>query len=220
MSNLRFIHLLVYVGGALGFVFLVLSLASGLYYLAEVIEENTVIAKKVLKYTIYVSHTSYTYASINYQVALRLNDVTARPDCHWLPRDTRGPRRVFLAQNRNLNWMPPCLLATAAEFPQFLAVVDHFMWFFWFADSHHYHRFMDIAAFFGLMVWLVPFAFFISLSANENTLPAFDASSASSRGESKKKTNLVKGLMNLVLQKSDLLPVMSPSGSRKDYKQF
>lgn len=30
---------------------------------------------------------------------------------------------------------------------------------------------MDIAAFFGLCVWLIPFAYFISLSANDNTLP-------------------------------------------------
>jgi type IV secretory pathway TrbD component len=30
---------------------------------------------------------------------------------------------------------------------------------------------MDIAAFFGLCVWLVPFAYFISLSANDNALP-------------------------------------------------
>ena len=41
--------------------------------------------------------------------------------------------------------------------------------------TEHFHRFMDIAAFFGLMVWLVPFMFFISLSASENTLPAFGA---------------------------------------------
>lgn len=30
---------------------------------------------------------------------------------------------------------------------------------------------MDIASFFGLCVWLVPFTYFISLSANDNALP-------------------------------------------------
>lgn len=30
---------------------------------------------------------------------------------------------------------------------------------------------MDIAAFFGVCVWLIPFAYFISLSANDNALP-------------------------------------------------
>ncbi|KAI8844569.1 transmembrane adaptor Erv26 [Chytriomyces cf. hyalinus JEL632] len=206
MSNLRFIHLLVYVGGALGFVFLVLSLASGLYYLAEVIEENTVIAKKVLKYTIYTVIGCHVILAVHDEFSwLR---ITISIGCHLV-------YSLLLQNFPNVQLDDPYFILTCI-----LAVVDHFMWFFWFADSHHYHRFMDIAAFFGLMVWLVPFAFFISLSANENTLPAFDASSASSRGESKKKTNLVKGLMNLVLQKSDLLPVMSPSGSRKDYKQF
>jgi hypothetical protein len=32
---------------------------------------------------------------------------------------------------------------------------------------------MEIATFFSLLVWFVPFTYFISLSASENTLPAF-----------------------------------------------
>ncbi|ORY35187.1 DUF396-domain-containing protein [Rhizoclosmatium globosum] len=107
-----------------------------------------------------------------------------------------------------------------------LAVADHFLWFFWFAEANHFHRFMDISAFFGLMIWLVPFMFFISLSAAENTLPAFDANSANSRGSSSasggfgKKTNLVKGVINLFLKKQELLPSLSPNVSRKEYKQY
>ncbi|KAK5006761.1 hypothetical protein LTR28_006116, partial [Elasticomyces elasticus] len=40
--------LLGYLGLALGFVFLTLAIASGLYYLSEVVEEHTVLAKKLL----------------------------------------------------------------------------------------------------------------------------------------------------------------------------
>ncbi|KAI7892460.1 transmembrane adaptor Erv26-domain-containing protein [Mucor mucedo] len=58
-----------------------------------------------------------------------------------------------------------------------LVFANHFLWFRYFTS--HYRPFMDIAAFFGLCVWLVPFAYFISLSANDNALPtsdpAFDA---------------------------------------------
>ena len=34
-----------------------------------------------------------------------------------------------------------------------------------------YHPFHDVLAYFTLCVWLVPFTFFVSLSAGENVLP-------------------------------------------------
>ncbi|KAJ3415739.1 erv26 super protein [Chytridiales sp. JEL 0842] len=90
-----------------------------------------------------------------------------------------------------------------------LSIVNHFVWFFYFTENHH--RFMEIATFFSLMVWLVPFMYFISLSANENTLPAFDPQSASRKG-SKKKQNLVKGIINFVLQKKEEILPMGGGG--------
>ena len=50
-----------------------------------------------------------------------------------------------------------------------LVLADHFVWFFWFASV--YHSLGEVASFFGICVWIVPFLFFISLSANEFTLP-------------------------------------------------
>jgi len=43
-----------YLGLAIGFGFLTLAIASGLYYLSEVVEEHTVFAKKLLNRLIYV----------------------------------------------------------------------------------------------------------------------------------------------------------------------
>lgn len=43
-----------YLGLALGFGFLTLAIASGLYYLSELVEEHTVFAKKLLNRLIYV----------------------------------------------------------------------------------------------------------------------------------------------------------------------
>lgn len=43
-----------YLGLALGFAFLTLAIASGLYYLSELVEEHTVFAKKLLTRLIYV----------------------------------------------------------------------------------------------------------------------------------------------------------------------
>ncbi|RCH97769.1 hypothetical protein CU097_013272 [Rhizopus azygosporus] len=69
---------------------------------------------------------------------------------------------------------PIAYIATGLAFCFFifslvLVFADHFLWFRYF--TAHYKPFMDIAAFFGLCVWLVPFAYFISLSANDNALP-------------------------------------------------
>lgn len=46
--------LIGYVGAIIGFCFLTMAIASGLYYLSELVEENTVIAKKLLTKLIYV----------------------------------------------------------------------------------------------------------------------------------------------------------------------
>ena len=71
-------------------------------------------------------------------------------------------------------------------------VADHFLWFFHFAHKAqearrrpghlrpgqyngamltHQPTFTEIAAFFGLCVWIIPLFLFLSLSANDNALP-------------------------------------------------
>jgi len=50
-----------------------------------------------------------------------------------------------------------------------LVLVDHFVWFNYF--TKFYFPFDEIVCFFVICVWAVPFEFFISLSANDNTLP-------------------------------------------------
>ena len=66
-----------------------------------------------------------------------------------------------------------------------LVFLNHILWFRHFShppatSSPSYNRyvqadiptFTEIASFFGICVWLVPFALFISLSAGENVLPS------------------------------------------------
>ena len=50
-----------------------------------------------------------------------------------------------------------------------LVVVNHYLAFQFFGQ--HYYPFSEVMAYFTLCLWLVPFAFFVSLSANENVLP-------------------------------------------------
>lgn len=47
-----------------------------------------------------------------------------------------------------------------------------------------YPSFTEIASFFGLCVWLVPFALFVSLSASENVLPSMGSEYATGEGSS------------------------------------
>lgn len=68
-----------------------------------------------------------------------------------------------------------------------LVILNHYLWFRHFSNPKiptieerlapdykppHIPSFSEVASFFGICIWLVPFCLFISLSANENTLPS------------------------------------------------
>ena len=59
-----------------------------------------------------------------------------------------------------------------------MATADHCLWFYYF--TQYYYPFNEIFAFFIILVWLVPFTFFLSLTANENTLPGLHTRMATS----------------------------------------
>ena len=96
---------------------------------------------------------------------------------------------VVYLQNFTPAW--PSISLTSLSFLASCALVicDHFLWFIYFARvtqeaRHRAHRayrgpiptqpapgFVEIATFFGICVWLAPLFLFLSLSANDNTLP-------------------------------------------------
>lgn len=77
-----------------------------------------------------------------------------------------------------------------------LVLVNHYAWYrhfstpptpparFNFYDQPSVPSFTEIASFFGLQVWLVPFALFVSLSAGENVLPSMGSEYATGAGSS------------------------------------
>ncbi len=79
-----------------------------------------------------------------------------------------------------------------------LVIVNHYLWFRHFSApppssayaSYPYSRdinfptFTEISSYFGLCVWLVPFALFVSLSAGENVLPSMGSEYATGEGSS------------------------------------
>ncbi|KAI9705783.1 MAG: erv26 super protein [Bogoriella megaspora] len=80
-----------------------------------------------------------------------------------------------------------------------LVLLNHWLWFRHFSlpptptpgsPSSRYSpdllppTFTDVASYFGLCVWLVPFALFVSLSAGENVLPSMGSEYATGEGSS------------------------------------
>ncbi|GAA5810316.1 hypothetical protein MFLAVUS_003737 [Mucor flavus] len=175
-----FLHLVAYGATGLAFCFVILSLACGLYYLAELVEEYSVYTKKVIK------------------------AMTAVLGCH-------------VVYSLNLKTFPFISLTSVPFVGSCILVfANHFLWFRYFTT--HYRPFMDIAAFFGLCVWLVPFAYFISLSANDNALPTSDSAFVDAI-PNQQKQGLMKTLMSYVGIKSQdtSMPVVSPDASVTDY---
>ncbi|KAH9029505.1 DUF396-domain-containing protein [Lactarius pseudohatsudake] len=185
---MSFLHLLSYVAAVAAFLFITLSLASGLLWLSELIEEHSKLAKVLGKRGIYVIISIHVLLA--FTDALPLHKIAFSILCH-----------VVYLQNFSHTW--PVISLTSPSFVAscVLVVADHFIWFFYFARRTHEARqaahkayrggpvvrlptFGDMATFFGLCVWLTPLFLFLSLSANDNTLPtsgSMDAVSSPSK---------------------------------------
>ncbi|WVF66587.1 hypothetical protein IAT40_001327 [Kwoniella sp. CBS 6097] len=189
------LHLLAYAGGLAAFLFVTLSLASGLLWLAELIEEHS-------KYAKYIGMRAI-YAIIGLHVILYFTD-----SLPLLPILFSILCHVVYLQNFSSSW--PFISLTSPRFilSCILVVADHFTWFFHFAavaqDAKKYRNqpkyryggssgnsvvggrggkkspaFGDVAAFFAICVWFVPLFLFLSLSANDNVIPSFGDANAS-----------------------------------------
>ena len=172
--------LLGYVGLVLGFGFLTLAIASGLYYLSELVEEHSVLASRILYRLIYavIAILALLLVVDGFPVWQTLLGVVSH--CVYLT---------------NLRHFPIVKLSD----PWFvvsgvLVLVNHWVWFQHFSEPVGYGSpqysygkkpggdrysdaftqpsFTEIASYFGICVWMVPFALFVSLSAGENVLPS------------------------------------------------
>lgn len=174
-----------YLGSILGFCFLTLSIASGLYYLSEVVEEHTVIAKRLL--------TKLIYSIMGLQLLLCIADGFP------LGLTLLGifSHFIYLGNMRRFPFVKltdPLFLVSCV-----LVLANHYVWFRHFSHrqqqayrtmtSYYDHpdsipSFTEIASYFGLCVWLVPFALFISLSASDNVLPTMGSETPQLGGHS------------------------------------
>ncbi|KAK3061985.1 hypothetical protein LTS18_005044 [Coniosporium uncinatum] len=175
-----------YVGILVGFGFLTLAIASGLYYLSELVEEHTVFAKRLL--------TQLIYSIIGLQILLAVVDRFPLT----LTAMSIGSHVVYM---QNLRRFPIVKLSSPVFISScVLVLVNHYLWFRHFSSpptpsprySGRYNyetdpnipSFTEVASYFGLCVWLVPFALFVGLSAGENVLPSMGSEYATGEGSS------------------------------------
>jgi hypothetical protein len=179
--------LLGYLGLTLGFSFLTLSIASGLYYLSELVEEHTVLASRLLRRLIYLI--------ITLQFLLWLIDSFP----FYLTLLSMLSHGVYLSNLRHfpiVKLSDPFFLGSCG-----LVVLNHWLCFRHFSSPPHLRSttagwrgdrynpytpqptFTEIASYFGICVWLVPFALFVSLSAGENVLPSMGSEYATGQRE-------------------------------------
>ncbi|KAI0147676.1 transmembrane adaptor Erv26 [Xylariaceae sp. FL1272] len=189
-----------YLGSILGFGFLTLAIASGLYYLSELVEEHTVIAKRLLTQLIYfvIGLQSVLWLVDSLPLTLSLMGIVSHG--------------VYLGNMRRFPFVKltdPLFLVSCV-----LVLANHYLWFRHFSESQQrsYSRmssmydqtdaptFTEIASFFGICVWLVPFALFVSLSASDNVLPTIGSEQPSHGDNGKnKRQGMVKVIVDHVL---------------------
>jgi len=150
-----FMWLLSWISSVLQICFATLAIAAGLYYLAELVEEYTVYTAKVIK--VLTLHTFGIYICL-----FLFEELTTTMILLGIAAQIS---HLFLLQNFPFfNLTSPSFLASSA-----LVIVNHYLAFNFFGEN--YYPFSEVMAYFTMCLWLVPFAFFVSLSANENVLP-------------------------------------------------
>uniref|UniRef100_A0A7S0WN95 Protein TEX261 n=1 Tax=Pyramimonas obovata TaxID=1411642 RepID=A0A7S0WN95_9CHLO len=147
--------LVVYAGGYTFLVFLAVCMATGLYYLAELVEEYTTFTKKVITYAV--------YGIVGVHVLLLVVDRLPFL-CIASGVAAHGAYFTLLKKFPFISLTSPEFLASCA-----LLALNHYMWLKHFMQQ--YYTVEYVMGFFLICVWLVPFGFFISLAANESVLP-------------------------------------------------
>jgi len=153
-----FLYAMSWVATVIQFIFVTLAVATGLYYLAELVEEYTVQSRKVI--------LCMTIGSIGLYIGLLLfEDVpfsiiacgVLSQMCHLIVLKTF-----------------PFFMLTSPSFigAVFLFFFNHYLAFSFFQST--IYTFSEVIGYLTLCVWMVPFALFVSLSANDYILPTVE----------------------------------------------
>ncbi|XP_046656957.1 protein TEX261-like [Daphnia pulicaria] len=132
-----------------------LAIAAGLYFLAELVEEYTSITSKIIRYMIWANLVIQFGLGIfeSFPISLLLCNV------------------IHQLCNLSILKTFPYFILTSPSFILSLASLglNHYWAFAFFGTK--YFPFLEVLAYFTISLWMIPFLFFVSLSANEYVLP-------------------------------------------------
>ncbi|XP_052072339.1 protein TEX261-like [Mytilus californianus] len=199
-----FMYLLSWIALLIQICLITLAIAAGLFYIAELVEEYTVLTGKTIKYLIMFTTAVY--------IGLFLFEDL---DTSLIIVGLSGNAAYFAL----LQSFPYFILSS----PSFIAsvimvIVNHYFAFSYFASV--WYPFSDVMAFFTICLWIVPFAFFVSLSANENVLPTMTENRTKSEDATDVVSNYFKrktkglGLLSFLKHAQD---TVLPQRVRKQY---
>uniref|UniRef100_A0A336MD40 Protein TEX261 n=1 Tax=Culicoides sonorensis TaxID=179676 RepID=A0A336MD40_CULSO len=150
-----FLYILSYLSLLIQVSFITLSIAAGLYYLAELTEEYSSVAKKVIKYLT-------IFSCIVYLLLMIFEDLTWFMIIFGLA--AQAMHFIILSEFPFVRFLSVPFLSAVT-----LWVLNHYLAFTFFHAS--YHPLSEMLAYFTICLWIVPFALFVSLGVNDNVLP-------------------------------------------------
>ncbi|KAH8233446.1 protein TEX261 [Drosophila bipectinata] len=150
-----FLYILGWISLGIQIVFLTLSIVAGLYYLAELAEEYTTAARKCILG--FISFTIFVYIMLMVFEDLPWSMII----CGFV---AQGFHLAIMGGFPFVRLLSLPLLGSLA-----MLVVNHFLAFQYFTTV--YVPFTQVLAYFTICMWIVPFALFVSLSANDSVLP-------------------------------------------------
>lgn len=156
-----FMYLLSWVSLLLQIAFVTLAIAAALYYLAELIEEYTATTKQVIKVMIMISCGINVGLWIIEGFPLSMTGVGLLTNIIELG---------LLVSFPYIELSSPHFICTVV-----LVFVNHYLAFNFFSEV--YYPINEVLTYFVVCLWVIPFTFFISLSASDNVLPSHMQSS-------------------------------------------
>lgn len=153
-----FIYGLSWVSFVLIAICLTVSVAAGMYYVAELIEEYTSVAKRIIHWIlILITLLNVGLLIFEHDFTWTLCGIGLVSNVIYFMILADFPVIAFLS--------PTFILAVVLLF------AHHYFAFSFF--NYHYYQFSEIIAYFTVFVWFMPFCFVLSLSANDYVLPQY-----------------------------------------------
>ncbi|CAI6355491.1 unnamed protein product [Macrosiphum euphorbiae] len=150
-----FMFLVIAIAAVLQIALISVFIGAGVYYLAEFVEEHTSLTRKVIKWTIHVVIICHIglYVFDNLPLTLIALGLLSHIVYYFLLTDF------------------PHFNLTSLSFISsiILLIGNHVLAFKFFRQR--YTTISEVFSYFTVCLWMVPFMFILSLSANDNTLP-------------------------------------------------